>query len=136
MNRCLLGPESVFWPARAAAAAAAKPVVEAQLFFFLGLQRSVPRKNQCAQFLPVKLDFMGPVHSIVQSVGYARPPGFVECSGTESELAEFPGDEDETGSSWSRANGTPFCKVDGAQLLGIARCSATTESVPAVSSVF
>ena len=35
---------------------------------------------------------------VVKSVGEARPPGFVECSGTaESELAESPGEhENET----------------------------------------
>ena len=79
---------------------------------------------------------------VVKSVGEDRPPGSVECSDTaesESELAESPGDEDGTESSWPRANCTtsasPSAKyVDGAPPLGIAKCSATTESVLAVSS--
>ena len=74
---------------------------------------------------------------VVKSVGEDRPPGSVECSGTaesESELAESPADEDGTGSSWPRANGTTRKYVDGAPPLGLAQCSATTESVLAVSS--
>ena len=63
---------------------------------------------------------------IVQSVGEARPQGFEECSGT-AEFAESLGDEDETGSSWFRANGTTSASlsaqyVDGAQPLGTAQC--------------
>ena len=61
----------------------------------------------------------------------------MQWHGTESEsgLADSLGDEDEAGSSWFRVNGTlPSAKcVGGARPLGFAKCSATTESVLAVS---
>ena len=90
----------------------------------------------------MKLDFVSRdsvgATIVVESFGEARPPGFVECSGTaqsESGLADSLGDEDEAGSSWFRVNGTlPSAEcVGGARPLGIAKCSATTESVLAVS---
>ena len=86
-----------------------RPLQQSQSLFLklglLGLQRTVLQQSQYAQCLPVKLDFFffesraggmnkAGATEVVTSVGEARPPGFVECSGTaesESRLAGSPG---------------------------------------------
>ena len=78
---------------------------------------------------------------VVKSVSEARPPGFVECSGTaesESRLAGSP----VVGvglqwNSWSRATGTTSAFPSAKDVDGVSwfvTCSAMTESVLAVSS--
>ena len=71
-------------------------------------------------------------------VGEGRPPGFAKYNATsesEPELAESSGDDDDAGSSWSRANSTTSADVTAVAKTvgefrppGIAKFSASTES--------